>query len=94
MYFPGGCYHPRARHLGALTVSARKTIQYLQEHVSWQTMASDVEAYYDSCPVCLATRSKTTKPYGMLKTMAVPSRPWESIAICYCRRRIGMDGST
>lgn len=68
--------HSILAHLGA-----SKTFSYLREHVWWPKMRSDVDAFCESCPTCATSKSRTQHPYGLLKSLPVPSRPWQSIGI-------------
>ncbi|TDL21790.1 hypothetical protein BD410DRAFT_697835, partial [Rickenella mellea] len=44
-------------------------------------MADDVKAFCESCSTCQTGKSTNHPPYGLLKTLPVPNRPWESIGI-------------
>ena len=68
--------HSVLAHLGA-----RKTLMYLRDEVWWKGMVGDVAAYCKSCGVCATGKSATTQPMGLLRTLPVPSRPWQSIGI-------------
>ena len=68
--------HSLLAHLGY-----RKTLFYMRESVWWKDMAADVRAYCESCIVCKTSKSATAKPRGLLKTLPIPSRPWQSIGI-------------
>ena len=47
----------------------------------WKTIVQDVNDYFKSCNLCAITKSSTTKPRGLLKTMPVPDHPWQYIGI-------------
>lgn len=68
--------HSLLAHLGA-----SKTINYLRDQVWWKEMLPDIKTYCDSCRTCRLGKSSNQKPYGLLKTLEVPSHPWESIGI-------------
>jgi len=68
--------HSLLAHLGS-----RKTLLYLREFVWWPQMVSDVKRFCQSCPICATTKDNTQKPAGLLKSLSVPSRPWQSIGI-------------
>ena len=68
--------HSILAHLGG-----HKTVTYLREQVWWKTMVRDITDYCKSCPVCTASKSPTEKPRGLLKTMPVPTHPWQYIGI-------------
>jgi transposase InsO family protein len=68
--------HSILAHLGG-----HKTLTYLRDQVWWKTMVQDVTDYCKSCPTCAASKSPTEKPRGLLKTMPVPTHPWQYIGI-------------
>ena len=68
--------HSLLVHLGA-----RKTLQYLRENCWWKTMAKDVKKYCQSCHKCQISKSSNHAPYGLLKPLPIPLRPWETIRI-------------
>jgi hypothetical protein len=68
--------HSLLAHLGG-----HKTLTYLRDQVWWKTIVKDVTDYCKSCSVCATSKSSTEKPRGLLKTMPVPSHPWQYIGI-------------
>ena len=68
--------HSVLAHLGA-----EKTTTYLREQVWWKSMVSDVEKYCRSCHTCAVSKPVSGRPQGKLKTMPVPTRPWQYIGI-------------
>ncbi|KAF8319892.1 uncharacterized protein EI90DRAFT_2613526 [Cantharellus anzutake] len=45
------------------------------------TNLQNTRRFCASCPVCVRTKSRTIAPFGLLKTLPIPSQPWESIGI-------------
>jgi hypothetical protein len=68
--------HSILAHLGP-----RKTITYLRDNVWWKGLNSDVDAFCESCSICKMSKSSNHSPYGLLHTLDVPTRPWETIGI-------------
>ena len=68
--------HSVLAHLGA-----EKTATYLRDQVWWKTMVADIEAFCRTCQVCATSKPQNGKPQGKLKTMPVPTRPWQYIGI-------------
>jgi len=68
--------HSILAHLGG-----HKTVTYLRDQVWWKTLVQDVTDYCKSCPTCASSKSPTEKPRGLLKTMPVPTHPWQYIGI-------------
>ena len=58
-----------------------KTWTKLRKSVYWPLMYDDVKGYCQTCDTCQRNKQPTTKPAGPARTMPIPSRPWESIAI-------------
>lgn len=68
--------HSILAHLGPF-----KTLLYLRENVWWKSMSNDVQAFCESCPTCQVAKPSNQQPYGLLETLEVPMRPWETIGI-------------
>ena len=68
--------HSLLAHLGY-----RKTLHSLRDEVWWPTMVSDVEEWCKTCSTCTTSKASNQAPMGMLKTIVVPSRPWQSVGI-------------
>ena len=54
---------------------------YLRDQVWWKSMVQDITDYCKACPTCATSKSPTKKPWGLLKTMLVPTHPWQYISI-------------
>ena len=63
-------------HLGP-----QKTADYVRKHYWWPRIGQDVERYCKTCPVCQTTKSSTQRVPGLLHSLPIPARPWESIAM-------------
>ncbi|EJD39927.1 ribonuclease H-like protein, partial [Auricularia subglabra TFB-10046 SS5] len=63
-------------HLGSL-----KTLTFLRQEVWWKEMSRDVKDFISSCHVCRTSKDENQKPLGLLKTLPVPTRPWQVIGI-------------
>jgi len=59
----------------------QKTADYVQCHYWWPRIGQDVEQYYKMCPVCQMTKSSTQRVPGLLHSLPIPVRPWESIVM-------------
>jgi len=44
-------------------------------------MVQDVTDYCKACSTCATSKSPTEKPRGLLKTMLVPTHPWQYVGI-------------
>lgn len=68
--------HSILAHLGH-----RKTLAYLQNELWWKYMVADVKSYCSSCSVCATSKIETSQPFGLLRPLPIPTRPWQSIGI-------------
>ena len=59
----------------------QKTADYIRRHYWWPRIGQDIEQYCKTCPKCQTTKSSTQKVPGLLHSLPVPTRPWESIAM-------------
>jgi hypothetical protein len=71
-----GQAHSLLAHLGA-----RKMLTYLRDHVWWKTMVRDVHTFCESCITCQRSKSSNQQLYGLLRSLSIPSHPWEVIGI-------------
>ena len=68
--------HSVLAHLGD-----EKTATYMRDQVWWKTMINDITDYCRSCQTCAVSKPQSGKPRGKLKTMPVPTYPWQYIGI-------------
>ena len=67
---------PAAGHLGP-----KKTFNRIQSKFYWKNMKQDIYEYVKSCDVCQRSKSRTTKPKGLLQPLAPPERKWSQITM-------------
>ena len=68
--------HPTAGHFGSA-----KTIQLVLQEFFWPGLRSFVNEYCRTCTVCARAKVPRHKPYGLLKPLPIPERPWSSISM-------------
>jgi hypothetical protein len=68
--------HEVLGHLGP-----QKSADYIRRHYWWPRVSQDVEQYCTTCPVCQVTKSSTQRVAGLLHSLPIPTRPWNSIAM-------------
>ncbi len=68
--------HTALGHMGTV-----RTSEYIRRWFWWPKMSRDIERYCKSCGICQTTKSSTQRPAGLLHSLPIPSRPWESIAM-------------
>jgi len=58
-----------------------KTATYMRDQVWWKTMINDITDYCRSCQTCAISKPLNGKSRGKLKTMPVPTHPWQYIGV-------------
>ena len=44
-------------------------------------MLHDIELYCKTCGICTMTKDVNSKPTGLLHSLPIPDRPWQSIGM-------------
>ena len=44
-------------------------------------MGADIELFCSSCALCQTTKDSTQKPVGLLHSLPIPDRPWQSVGL-------------
>ena len=44
-------------------------------------MSHDIELYCKTCGICMMTKDMNSKPTGLLHSLPIPDRPWQSIVM-------------
>ena len=68
--------HPLAGHFGQ-----NKTMELIRREYVWPGMRTFVKDYVNSCTTCKRSKAPRHKPYGLLKQLPIPIRPWSSISM-------------
>ena len=58
-----------------------KTIALIRRHYTWPGLREFVKKYIKSCTTCMRAKPQRHKPYGLLKQLPIPERPWNSISM-------------
>ena len=58
-----------------------KTSQYMRRYYWWQSMSHDIESYSKICSICTTSKDANSKPTGLLHSLPIPDRPWQSIGL-------------
>jgi hypothetical protein len=58
-----------------------KTLELVRRDYSWPNLRTFVKDFCNSCTTCMRSKSQRHKPYGFLKQLPVPVRPWNSISM-------------
>lgn len=58
-----------------------ETAQLLSQKYWWNSLATDVQDYVLSCPVCAQAKTPRQLPAGELVPLPTPQRPWSHVAV-------------
>jgi Integrase zinc binding domain len=61
--------------------SQLKTSNYIRKAYWWPSMATDIELFCTSCARCQMNKTSTQRPKGLLHSLPILDRPWQSIGI-------------
>jgi hypothetical protein len=67
---------PTAGHPGR-----SKTLDYLSRTYTWPKMHADVDRYTRNCHTCQRSKSNRHAPFGKLRPLPIPERPWQDISM-------------
>ena len=59
----------------------QRTYDLIKRDFYWPNMWKDIKDYVQACDICQRWKPTNTKTYGLLKPLAVPHRPWQTITI-------------
>lgn len=68
--------HATAGHHGF-----KKTLDLVRREFYWPGLRIMVANYCRTCDACPRNKAARHKPYGLLKQLPIPERPWESISV-------------
>jgi hypothetical protein len=57
------------------------TVEKLSRSFYWPKMSRDVARYVSSCDLCQRVKSRNRGPTGFLRSIDIPSEPWETITM-------------
>src|SRR6266481_1880825 len=58
-----------------------KTLYKVWRHYMWPGLPEFIKNYCKSCTTCSRAKPQRHRPYGLLKQLPVPERPWNSISM-------------
>ena len=58
-----------------------ETLELLARRYHWPSMRKDVDRFVSNCHVCRRSKSTRHAPYGVLRPLSVPERPWQHISV-------------
>ena len=58
-----------------------ETAQYIRRYFWWPSMLHDIELYCKTCSICAMTKDVNSKLIGLLHSLPIPDRLWQSIGM-------------
>ena len=55
------------------------TAQSIRRYFWWPSMSHDIESYCKICSIYATVKDTNSKPAGLLHSLLIPDRPWQSI---------------
>ena len=68
--------HTTIGHFGQLFTSC-----YMRRFYWWPSMGADIELFCSLCTLCQTKKDSTQKPAGLLHSLPIPDRPWQSVGL-------------
>jgi len=81
--------HPLAGHFGQ-----NWTLELIQREYTWPGLRTFVKDYIWSCTSCTRAKIPCHRPYGLLKQLPVPEKPWNSISMDFIEQLPSSTGFT
>jgi len=81
--------HPLAGHFGQM-----KTLHQVRMQYYWSGLPVYVKDYCKSCTTCSRAKPVPHKPYGLLKQLPIPEKPWNSISMDFIEKLPPSSGYT
>jgi len=58
-----------------------KTHELITRRYYWPSMRKDIRRYMANCHICQRSRTTRHAPFGILRPLSIPYRPWQDISI-------------
>ena len=58
-----------------------QTLNYIRWSYWWPQMATDIEAFCRSCVKCQTNKTDMQKPQGLLHSLPIPDKLWQSVGM-------------
>ena len=81
-------------HILAGHVGQNKTLEAVQHDYFWPNLHTFIQEFCNSCTTCKRSKAPRYKPYGLLKQLPVPERPWNSISMDFIEHLPNSSGHT
>ena len=81
-------------HLLAGHFSQNHTLELVRCEYTWPGVRTFIKDYVSSCTSCGRAKAPRHRPYGLLKQLPIPARPWHSISMDFIEQLPSSDGFT
>jgi len=81
--------HPLAGHFGQ-----NRTLELIRHEYTWPGLRTFVKDYVRSCTSCARAKTPRHRPYGLLKQLPIPEKPWNSISMDFIEQLPSSTGFT
>ena len=81
--------HPTAGHFGQ-----NRTLELIHQEYTWPGIHTFVKDYVSSCTSCARSKTPRHRPFGLLKQLPVPEKPWNSISMDFIEQLPPSEGFT
>ena len=81
-------------HLLAGHFGQNRTLELVCHEYTWPSVRTFVKDYVSSCTSCGCAKAPRHRPYGLLKQLLIPARPWHSISMDFIEQLPSSDGFT
>ena len=68
-------------------------MELVRREYVWLKLHDSVKSYVKSCTTCMRSKSQRHHPYGLLKQLPIPEKPWNSISMDFIEKLPMSDGS-
>jgi len=81
-------------HITAGHYGQNKTLELIRREYTWPEIRTFVHDYCQTCTTCARSKTPRHRPYGMLKQLPIPERPWNSISMDFIEQLPISEGFT
>src|ERR1700722_8760481 len=81
--------HPVSGHFGQ-----NKTLELVRRDYTWPGIRMFIKDYCKSCTTCARSKVPHHQPYGFLRQLPIPEKPWNSISINFIDQLPSSSGYT
>ena len=85
--------HHKHDHLLASHFSQNRTLELVRHEYTWPGVRSFIKDSISSCTSCGHAKAPRHRPYGLLKQLPIPTRPWHSISMDFIEQLLPSSSS-